>query len=97
MKNDEPILALSVMNEAAYGEKILAFLLANPRDRGCVEITFSDRAGGYTKHRIVHSWATPDSAIHSAKRLAERVHKIRDPWDIASLTIMEVWRCPEGC
>jgi hypothetical protein len=87
MKNDEPTLPLSVMNEAAYGEKIVEFLLANPRDRGCVEISFSDRAGAHTSHRFFHSWATPEAAAHSSKRLAERVHKTSDPWEIAALTI----------
>jgi hypothetical protein len=91
MKDDDPTLALSVMNEAAYGEKILEFLVANPRDRGCVEVTFSDRTGGYTKHRSFHSWATPETAAHSAKRLAKSVHNIRDPWDIASLTIKDIF------
>ena len=89
MNNDDPTLALSVMNEAAYGEKILEFLLANPRDKGCVEMTFSDRAGGNIKHRMFHSWAIREEAVHSAKRLAERVQKTYDQWEIATLTIKD--------
>jgi hypothetical protein len=87
MEKYEPILSLPVMNEHAYEQKILEFLLKNSRDMGCVQTTFSDRSGAHSERILFYSWLDPHAGGEIARNLAEHIDKTREAWDSVMLTM----------
>ena len=87
MKKDEPTLSLPAMSEGAYEQKIREFLLENPQDDGCIQITFSDRSGVHGHQEFFHSWVSQQAAAALARTLADHLDKTRESWQTAILTI----------
>jgi hypothetical protein len=90
MKKYEPILSLPVMNEDAYEQKIIEFLLKNPRDMGCVQTIFSDRSGAHSERLLFYSWLHPLAEFELARTLAEHIDRTREAWDSVLVTIRDL-------
>jgi hypothetical protein len=90
MKKHEPTLSLPVMNKNADEQKILKFLTENPRDKGCVQTTFSDPSGAHSERILFYSWLDPQAAIEIARNLAEHIDKTREAWERVMLTIRDL-------
>jgi hypothetical protein len=90
MRKYAPILSLPVMNEDAYGQKILKFLSENPRDMGCVQTTFSDRSGEHSERALFYSWLGPQAGVEIARNLAQHIDKTREAWETVMVTIRDL-------
>jgi hypothetical protein len=78
------------MNEDAYEQKILKFLSENPRDKGCVQTTFSDRTGARSERILFNSWLDPHAGVEIARKLAQHIDRTREAWESVMVTIRDL-------